>query len=275
LIRLSVRVRGDDQGVVLAELLELSPAGVEERAVDGGTEYVIYGPPGELPALPLVEAAAGDVLVEVSAAEIPDDWDERWKQWHRPLELTRLRVRPPWEPPVRDGRVELVIDPGQAFGTGAHATTRLCLELLLELEPSGGFADWGCGTGVLAIAAAKLGYAPVAAVDHDPLAVDATRANAEVNGVALEVGRVNLREAAGPAAPTVCANLLRPLLLEVAARLAERPRALIVSGLLAEEAADVAAAFAPMAVRARRDRDGWAALLLEAKPVTSPEGEAG
>ena len=261
MIRLSVRVRGDEEGVVLAELLELSPAGVEERALAGGTEYVIYGAPGELPELPALQAAAGGLLVEVCAEEIPDDWDERWKRWHRPLELDGLRVRPPWEPAAGDGRVDLVIDPGQAFGTGAHATTRLCLELLLELPPGGPFADWGCGSGVLAIAAARLGYDPVTAVDHDPLAVAATRDNARANAAALTVERVNLREAPGPWAPTVCANLLRPLLLDVAARLERPPASLIASGLLAEEADEVASAFA-LPVRARREREGWAALLL-------------
>lgn len=261
MIRLSVRVRGDDQGVVLAELLELSPAGVEERELEDGMEYVIYGAAGELPALHAVQAAAGDVLVDVSSEEIPDDWDERWKQWHRPLELDGLRVRPPWEAKAGDG-IDLVIDPGQAFGTGAHATTRLCLELLLELhDRAGAFADWGCGSGVLAIAAAKLGFAPVTAVDYDQLAVDATRENALVNGVTLDVDRVNLRETAGPAAPTVCANLLAPLLREVAERIVEPPRNLIISGLLNGEADEVAARFA-LPVRERRDRDGWSAVLL-------------
>jgi ribosomal protein L11 methyltransferase len=260
LIRLSVRVRGDDQGVVLAELLELSPAGVEEVDLADGTEYVIYGAPGELPALPALEAAAGGVLVEVSSEEIPDDWDERWKAWHQPVEFDGLRVRPPWEAAKPDG-VDLVIDPGQAFGTGGHATTRLCLELLLTLAPGGGFADWGCGTGVLAIAAAKLGFDPVIAVDYDPLAVSATTDNARDNGVTLEVGQVNLREATGPSAPTVCANLLKPLLLEVAARIETPPANLIISGLLSEEADGVAAAFG-LPVRQRRDREGWAAVLL-------------
>ena len=260
MIRLSVRVSGDDQGVVLAELLELSPAGVEECRLADGTEYVIYGAPGELPALPQIEAAAGGVLVTVSSEEIPDDWDERWKRWHRPVELDGLRVRPPWEDRAGDG-IDLVIDPGQAFGTGGHATTRLCLELLLTLDARDGFADWGCGSGVLAIAAAKLGFAPVIAVDYDPLAVAATAENARANGVTLDVGRVNLRETPGPAAPTVCANLLKPLLLEVAAH-PERPERLIISGLLSEEADAAAAAFAPLAVRDRRDRDGWAAVLL-------------
>lgn len=258
MIRLSVRVHGDEDGVVLAELMELSPAGVEEvKSEDGGTEYVIYGAPGELPALPSVQAAAGDVLVEVSSTEVADDWDERWKQWHRPVQIGSLRVAPPWEAEPGD----LVIDPGQAFGTGGHATTRLCLELLLTLEPAGGFADWGCGSGVLAIAAAKLGHGPVHAVDYDPLAVDATRANAAVNGVELEVGRVNLREEPGPPAATVCANLLKPLLLEVARRERSPSRHLIVSGLLDHEADAVADAFG-RPVRDRRSADGWTALLL-------------
>jgi ribosomal protein L11 methyltransferase len=268
LIALTVTVRGDDQGVVLAELLELSPAGVEERTLPDGVEYVIYGAPGELPELPALQAAAGDVLVDVRSTEIADDWDERWKQFHKPIDIGRLHVRPPWEPGVGgDGldRLDIVIDPGQAFGTGAHATTRLCLELLLLLEASGALADWGCGTGVLAVAAAKLGFGPVIAVDYDPLAVKATRVNAAVNGVALEVGQVNLRDAPGPEAPTVCANLLRPLLLEVARGLERPPQRLIASGLLREEADEIANAFAHHGLleRERRHCAEWSGLLLE------------
>jgi ribosomal protein L11 methyltransferase len=270
-IRLAVTVRGDDAGVVLAELLELAPSGVEEVDLPGGgVEYAIYGAPGELPELPDLEAAAGDVLVRVSSSEVADDWHERWKQWHRPVEVAgggrRLRVRPPWEAATPDADViELVVDPGQAFGTGAHATTRLCLELLLELEPAGALADWGCGTGVLAIAAARLGFAPVTAVDFDPLSVEATAANARVNGVALDIGRADLRHAPGPWAPAVCANLLRPLLLEVARSLERAPERLIVSGLLREEADEVAAAFAchGLQERERRSCAEWSALLLE------------
>ncbi len=252
MIRLSVRVRGDDEGVVLAELLELSPAGVEEVDGDGFTEYAIYGAPGELPALPALEAAAGAVLVEVRSEEIADDWDERWKRWHRPVRVGSLVIAPPWE------SGDIIIDPGQAFGTGAHATTRLCLELLLTLEPAGGFADWGCGSGVLAIAAAKLGFAPVTAVDYDPLAVEATRANAAVNGVEVEVGQVNLREQGGPSAPTICANLLKPLLVEIAPVAADN---LLLSGLLDHEADAVIEAFG-RPVGDRRSAEGWTALLL-------------
>ena len=269
MIPLTVRVRGDDDaGVVLAGLLELAPARAEERARAGGVEYVIYGPPGELSAIPDLQAAAGDVLVEVTSEEIADDWGERWKQWHRPVEVGGgLRVRSPWEPATGDpALIDLVVDPGQAFGTGAHHTTRLCLELLLELEPGGAFADWGSGTGVLAIAAARLGYDPVLAVDFDPHSVEASEVNARENGVALEVRRHDLRTVPAPFAPTVCANLVRPLLLDVARLLGQAPEHLIMSGLLRHEADEVAAAFEPHGLRGRDRRSSgeWSALLLTA-----------
>ena len=272
MIALRVRVRGaDPHGVVLAELLELSPAGVEERGLpDGGVEYVIYGAPGELPALPDLEAAVGEVLVDVTTETIADDWAERWKVWHRPVEVEgggrRLRVRPPWEAAIEDDPelIELVVDPGQAFGTGAHHTTRLCLELLLGLEPGGPFADWGSGTGVLAIAAARLGYEPVLAIDNDPHSVDASRANAAVNGIRLEARRHDLRATPAPHAPTVCANLVRPLLLDVARRMETVPSHLICSGLLRHEADEIAGAFARHGLEeaARRSSGEWSAILL-------------
>jgi ribosomal protein L11 methyltransferase len=269
-IRLAVRVARSDAEAVLAELLELAPGGLEEREVRGDAiEYVLYGAPGELPALPDVRAAAGDALVEVSTSEIPDDWSERWKAFHRPVDVSwrfrRLRIRPPWEPPLEAGGIDLVIDPGQAFGTGAHHTTRLCLELLLELDPSGALADWGCGTGVLAIAAARLGFDPVLACDSDPAAVEATRDNAAVNDApGIAVSRVDLRREEGPWAPVVVANLVRPLLLEVAALMTRPPRTLIASGLLREEADEVAAAFARHGLRETDRRQGgeWSALKL-------------
>jgi ribosomal protein L11 methyltransferase len=272
MIRLAVRVARADAETVLAELLELAPGGLEERELhDDAIEFVLYGAPGELPALPAVRAAAGAALVDVSTSEIPDDWSERWKAYHRPVDVSwrfrRLRVRPPWEPPLAGDEIDVVIDPGQAFGTGAHHTTRLCLELLLEREPAGALADWGCGTGVLAIAAARLGFDPVLACDSDPAAIAATRANAVVNGVpGIEVARADLRREQGPWAPLVVANLVRPLLLEVAALMTRPPRALIVSGLLREETGEVAAAFARHGLRESGRREGgeWAALVLEA-----------
>jgi ribosomal protein L11 methyltransferase len=254
---------------VLAELLELAPGGVEESEPAAGiVEYALYGAPGELPLLPALNAAAGEALVEVSTEEIGDDWDRRWRQFHRPLVLgDALTVRPPWEPPG-DTAIDLVIDPGQAFGTGAHATTRLCLELMLELErrgPKGSFVDLGCGSGVLAIAAARLGWGPVLALDYDPAAVEATRENAARNGVELQVERFDVRTEPPPAAGTIAANLVAPLLLRWAGRAEQPPQRLIASGLLAHEGDGVAAAFAArgLSETERRNAGDWIALRLE------------
>ena len=250
---------------MLASLLEIAPSGVEQVDGEGWVEYALYGTPGELPSLPEGEAEIAERRVRVRGEEVADDWAERWKRFHVPVLVGgRLYVRPPWEQPaVRPGVSEIVIDPGQAFGTGSHPTTRLCLELVLELEAHGSFADLGCGSGVLAIAAAKLGFSPVAAVDSDAAAVRATVANARDNGVALDrVERWDLRSGPPPAARTVAANLMRPLLLRLAPRL-EAPERLILSGLLDEEADEVAPAFAPLRERRRLTDKGWTALLLE------------
>jgi ribosomal protein L11 methyltransferase len=276
MIRLAVRVRRDQAELVLAELLELVPGGVEERDDGDVVEYAVYGAPGELPELPALRAAAGDALVEVSTTEIADDWDERWKGFHAPVELGALRVRPPWESP-REGMIDVVIDPAQAFGTGAHATTRLCLELLLELEAGGALLDLGCGSGVLSIAAARLGFDPVLGVDHEREAVRATLDNAAANGVALDARRHDLlRDGRAPSAPVVLANLLRPLLLAVAdvGFAGDPPEALIASGLLAHEGDEVAAAFARHGLHeAERRRSGeWIALLLRARGAPTRSG---
>jgi len=268
-IRLALRVRREDAEVALAELLELAPSGVEEVDLGDVVEYAVYGPPGELPALPDLEAAVGGALVEIRTTEVADDWADRWRDFHKPIVVAdRLHVRSPWHH-ARADLEEIVIDPGQAFGTGAHDTTRLCLELLCELDAAGGFVDLGCGSGVLAIAAAKLGWNPVLAVDHEAESVAATEANAVANGVSVRAERFDLlRDGPAPSAPTVAANLLRPLLLAVARTgfAGEPPRVLIASGLLCHEADEVAAAFAPHGLRerARRETAEWTALLLQA-----------
>ena len=230
---------------------------------DGFVEYAVYGAPGELPAFPDGEAEVGGVRVDVRGERVADDWAERWRQFHEPVLVGgRLFVRPPWDAP-RPGTLDLVIDPGQAFGTGSHPTTRLSLELLLELDPGGSFADLGCGSGVLAIAASKLGFAPVTAVDNELAALEATRENARANGVRLDrIERVDLREQPPPPARTVAANLARPLLLRLAERMDDRPHVLIVSGLLDHEADEVAEVFAPLTERRRLSAFGWSALLL-------------
>jgi len=267
-IRLALRVPREHAETALAELLDLTPGGVEEVDLGDRIEYAVYGPPGELPALPDLRALAKGIEIEVVSTEVADDWTERWRAFHRPVVIgERLHLRPPWAEP-REDLDEVVIDPGQAFGTGAHDTTRLCLELLLELEPTGPLMDLGCGSGVLAVAAAKLDFQPVHGVDHDPQALEATRANAEANRVTVEATRFDLlRDGPIPAAPTMTANLLRPLLLaaNVAGFDPRPPQALIASGLLTTEADEVARAFADrhgLQETARRETATWAALLL-------------
>jgi ribosomal protein L11 methyltransferase len=273
MIRLAVRCRPEQAELVLAELVALVPGGVEEERGEGYVEYAIYGPPGELPALPDLRAAAGEGLVEVETSEIPDDWADRWRDFHQPVAVGggRLVVRPSWGEGGGAG-IDIVVDPGRAFGTGAHATTRCCLELLLALADRGSglgaLADWGTGSGVLAIAAARLGWEPVTACDHEPAAIEAAAANARANGVAVAARRVNLREQAPPEAPTVTANLTAPLLVPLAERMAAgeiaTPDHLVLSGMLTSERDRVAAAYAAagLTVAEERGAGDWAALLL-------------
>ena len=295
MIRLAVRVERSSAELVLAELLELAPGGVEEVDLGSHVEYALYGAPGELPSLPALRAAAvaGGTLVDIHTSEVADDWSERWRSFHRPVVVAppsvpgsggatppAVRIRPPWEPSETSGseHLEIVIDPGQAFGTGAHATTRLCLQLLLELSserpPAGPLLDVGCGSGVLAIVASKLGYGPVVALDNDPLSVQATRENAAANGVELDVRRADLRAGLQPVTRdrggggqdrVVVCNLLRGLLLELATVLEHAPRELIASGLLEGESGEVAAAFETrLGMRTRRSAvsAGWEAVWL-------------
>jgi len=286
LIRLAVRCAPEQADLVLAELTVLAPNGVEEERGPGYVEYAIYGGEGELPELGDLDASIAGGRVEVSSTEIPDDWADRWRDFHKPLLVAdRLWLRPSWEPP-REGATDVVVDPGQAFGTGAHPTTRLCLEYLCELEPGGALVDLGTGSGVLAIAAAKLGWSPIRAYDHEPAAIEAAKANAAANDVDLFLERANLRETLPELAPTVVANMTAPILLAVAAQMRKRwgepgegsadnsgegpatpppaPETVVCSGLLPGEVDEVAAAFGISGlVEADRRQDGdWAALLL-------------
>jgi ribosomal protein L11 methyltransferase len=257
---------------VLAELLELAPGGLEQVDSPDGrvdlVEYAVYGAHGELPDLGELDAVAGAGRVEVHATEVPDDWDERWKRFYFPVLVAgRLYVRPPWEEAAQRGGVtEVVIDPGGAFGTGTHPTTRTCLELLLEVPAGGRFCDLGCGSGVLAIAAAKLGFEPVLGVDADRAALDETRRNARANGVDVEVAHMDLRREQAPVADAAAANLTAPLCEAVALSWAgrgERPGAAIMSGFLREQADAVAAALAQAGLTERRRvvSGDWAAVL--------------
>jgi ribosomal protein L11 methyltransferase len=271
----------------LAELLELAPGGVEEVSEPDGradfVEYAIYGAAGELPELAALKAAVGGALVEVRAEPVPDDWSERWKRFYHPLLVGgRIYVRPPWERPAERGRVvEVVIEPGQAFGTGTHPTTRMCLELLLEADPGRSrllaligrrerrsFCDLGCGSGVLAIAAAKLGFDPVLGIDVEQAALAETARNGRLNYVEIETRRLDLRTDPPPLGDLVTANLSVGLLERVAERWAtaeRRPRRVIAAGFLEAEAARVGDVLTKAGLKEkRRLRDGdWTAVVAD------------
>jgi ribosomal protein L11 methyltransferase len=282
-IRLAVRVDRAHAEAALAELLVFSPDGLEEIEIDDGTvEYVLYGADGELPSLPALEASVGEALVAVRTSEIADDWPDRWREFHRPVAVgRRVHVRAPWHPPPAEpGLIDVIIDPGQAFGTGAHATSRLCIELLVGLERDGVahgmLLDVGCGSGILAIAASKLGFQPVVALDNDPACIEATQANAAANGVVIETRAADLRSDPLPDADTIVANLLLAPLLELARRLEARPAHLIASGLLAEQGDQLARELDERAQlrEAVRLREGdWLAMLfVAADPRVSSQG---
>jgi ribosomal protein L11 methyltransferase len=271
MIRLAVRCEPEYAEQVMANLLELAPNGLEEERGPNWVEYAIYGPPGEVPELGELQAAAGGGLVDVTTTSVPDDWADRWADFHRPIEVGgRIGVRPSWWDP-EDGLIDVVVDPGRAFGTGGHPTTRLSLALLIELEgageASGPIADWGTGSGVLAIAAGKLGWGPITGCDREEASLEAAETNAEANGVDLALERIDVRESAPPVAPTVVANLTANLLEDCARNLdgAERlPRTLVCSGMLEREMDGVVDSFAALDLgEARRlTEHEWGALLL-------------
>jgi ribosomal protein L11 methyltransferase len=291
LIRLAIRCRRQEAEAALAELLELAPGGIEEVSDPDGeggiVEYAIYGAPGELPELGELRAAAGGALVEVRSERVPDDWTERWKRFYHPVLVAgRLYVRPPWERPAeRGGVTEVVIDPGRAFGTGTHATTSMCLELLLDASRHNrglsrllrrrrrrSLCDLGCGSGVLAIAAAKLGFAPVTGVDCESAAIEESDRNARLNYVEFELRKLDLRTEDPPRSDVVTANLTAGLLERVVdgwAASDARPEMVIASGMLTSELDRVLASMENSGLRERRRlaSGDWSALLALAENV--------
>jgi ribosomal protein L11 methyltransferase len=230
-----------------ALMLELFPEGIEERDADDGIELAAYTDAGG-------EERLWAAFGTVSSETVPQDWENRWRAFHRPVRVGPLWVGPPWDQPPGDSTA-VVIDPGRAFGTGGHPTTRLSLQLLLEVE-TGSLLDVGCGSGVLAIAAATLGFSPVTAIDDDPVALAAARRNATTNGVSIELRRGDGLRSELPKADVVVANVS----WEFAAKLAPRLRArdLIVSGYLESEQ-PLSSGYTPVS---RLTEDGWAADLL-------------
>jgi ribosomal protein L11 methyltransferase len=216
----------------LALLLHIFPEGVEE--LDGA--FAVYA---EEPPIGFDVVAVDDVV---------EGWEDGWRAFHHGVRVGRCWVGPPWEEPPADA-IAVVIDPGRAFGTGAHATTRLCLELLQELEPTS-LLDVGCGSGVLSVAAAKLGFAPVHAVDVDEVALETTSSNAVANGVVVAVGTE--LQPAKLAMMNIALDVVERMLLELPVEQA------ITSGYLERDEVQVDG----WRASTRRVRDGWAADLL-------------
>lgn len=205
---------------------------------------------------------------ELTARRIDDkDWLESWKAEFVPIRIGAFLVRPTWSEPVTGDAVELVLDPGMAFGTGLHPTTQQCLEALSTMPLEGkGVLDVGTGSGILAIAAAKRGASPVVAVDTDTLAVDAARENAVRNGVALPVGEGSAADVPGRF-DVVIANIVSPVLQHIAPHLATRLSGggtLLVAGISAPTEAATREAFAHVRLTLldRTERDDWVALAL-------------
>ncbi len=191
-------------------MLELFPEGFEERERAAELELVAFTDAAG-------ERRAREAFPHVRAEALASGWEKRWREFHRPTRIGALWVGPPWlEPP--SGAIPIVVEPGRAFGTGAHATTRSCLALLLEL-PRGSLLDVGCGSGVIAVAAARLGFAPVTAIDVDPVAVETTAANASANGVDVDVRLADaLTVERLPAVEVAVANIALEPVVALAAR---------------------------------------------------------
>jgi ribosomal protein L11 methyltransferase len=225
-------------------MLELAPEGFEERDRGAELELAAY-----------TDAHGGSRIARAFGAaredDVPTDWAERWRTFHRPARAGPFWVGPSWEG-APDDVIAIVIDPGLAFGTGAHATTRLCLELLAETPP-GSLLDAGCGSGVLSVAAAKLGFTPVHALDDDPFAVETTSANAKANGVTVAAAAGDVTRDALPAVDVAVANIA----LDAIELLAGRVDAgeLIASGYLARDSPNTPG----WNHVERRTIDGWAA----------------
>jgi ribosomal protein L11 methyltransferase len=229
-------------------MVQLFPEGFEETEHDGDIELAAYTTPGG-------EERLWHVFGPGAARDVAPGWEDAWKRFHRPARVGRLWVGPPWEDADADA-LAVVIDPGRAFGTGAHATTRLCLELLLELTP-GSFADLGCGSGVLAIAAARLGFEPVFAFDNEEASITAVGENAAANGVIVQALRVDLLQDPLPGVSVAAMNVTRELVELVADRL--EAETLVTSGYVSSERPKLAG----WKHMARKEREGWAADLFQ------------
>lgn len=236
--------------IARARLLALAPEGFEEVALGEELELAVYADADG-------EARMRAAFPDASSAPVEPGWEDRWRAFHRPVRAGGLWIGPPWEP-VPAGEVAVVVDPGRAFGTGGHPTTRACVELLSRLA-RGSLLDAGCGSGVLAVAAARLGFEPVFALDHDPAAVEAAERTARANEAQVSVSAADVLTDELPRVDVVVANIE---LRAVEALLARHPAATAVtSGYLAADSPSAAG----WERLERSELEGWAADVLVAK----------
>jgi ribosomal protein L11 methyltransferase len=274
---ITVRVRlpsAADVDLAADALWRAGAVAIEEREASEGL-VLIAGVAAGGDTEPLLAAVAGRWPAEL----VPVDLDaalDAWRDHARLVEVgDRLVVRPPWARPSprASGRIELVIDPDRAFGSGAHPSTRLALAALeRSLVGDARVLDAGCGSGVLAIAALRLGGSRATGIDVDPAARDATRRNAERNGVLdrLSVSDASVDHVAATRGPfeLVLANMLLPQLVAMAGplRAALAPGAtLVLSGVLTEQRRPLLAAYAPLEPAAEQADEGWLAVTFPAR----------
>jgi len=247
-VRASVRVPLERAEEARALALELSPGGFEESDDDRKLTLSLYVDASTV-------ASIHEAFADVQITPVEPGWEDAWRAFHRPARVGGLWIGPPWEEPG-PGERAVVIDPGRAFGTGAHPTTRACIELLARSERTP-LLDIGCGSGVLAIAAARLGFDPIRAVDNDPVAVETTIANAAANRVSIHVSLLDAEVDALPVLATTVANVLLAPIERILSRLSSG--VVIASGYL-----DTDLPLAPgWRSTDRFTLDGWAADRFE------------
>ncbi len=272
-LRIPAECISEDHFVCLIQSLSAIGSCEQQDANDGKALRISWFMAGKDPKLTRARIAAGAMLAgipsgRISINSVNEDWETAWQRDWQAMEVgKRLRVRPAFCPAVRDERIDIVLDPGMAFGTGQHATTQLCLESIERIcrEPMpSSMLDMGSGSGLLAIAAAKLGVKQVLAIDHDPIAVEACKVNAAINGVVLR----SVLDDTPPNArfSLIVANILAGPLIAMAPRLAACAGGpLVLSGLLAAQVNDVGRAYMRAGLTPVRTdvRDEWAALELK------------
>ena len=264
--RVSFRIPETAREDVLDGVLPLLPAGIVERPVaEGVSEISSFG--AALPGEAALRGASPVTLLELAYEDVPADWRERRRRFGGGAVLIadRLLVRSPYDPPAPEGLLEVVVERGgSGFGSGSHPTTQMCLGLLLDLNPEGGAADFGCGVGTLAIAAAKLGWAPVSGLDREAPAIEEAHLNARRNGVDADFAHADVETAELPVRELLMANAPPPVHRRLARAVTPQVRHVIVSGIVEGEMEEVQAVYEAVGLHPQRGMaaDTWIAMLL-------------